>query len=484
MKNKTNVTLKVMQLVTLFFFLCLFLLLGKVMLFDQKKHENNLLLLTNKEVLGESAPRGRIYDRNHKLLVDNMACKVIKYQKSKKITVKKEIELAYELSKIIDLDLQKLTIRSKKDFYLVTKVQETKSLITAAEWELYYRKLLSNKDIEDLKIDRITDQMLKEFTKEDEKAAHLYYLMNKGYSYDEKTIKRNITNEEYAYIAEHASSVGGFFVDTSWERIYLYGDTFRPLLGTVSSEEDGIPLYRIKDLKEKGYALNDRIGISYLEKEYEDYLRGEKALYKINSNYHKELKKAAVRGNDLVLTIDIDLQRDVENILKEEIVKAKLEPNTKYYDHSYVILTDPLTGEILAISGKKLNDFEIVDYTTGILTNPVTAGSVVKGASILVGYDTKVLKIGDVIKDECIKIANTPKKCSWKTLGDVNDIKALAMSSNIYQFKVAMKVANANYQYNQPLKIDEKAFSIYRDMYNRFGLGVKTEIDLPKESSG
>ena len=47
--------------------------------------------------------------------------------------------------------------------------------------------------------------------------------------------------------------------------------------------------------------------------------------------------------------------------------------------------------------------------------------------------------------DECIKIKNTKEKCSWRNLGSLNDIKALQLSSNIYQFKIAMKVAGATY---------------------------------------
>lgn len=86
--------------------------------------------------------------------------------------------------------------------------------------------------------------------------------------------------------------------------------------------------------------------------------------------------------------------------------------------------------------------------------------------------------------DECVKIASTPKKCSWRNLGYINDIDALALSSNVYQFKTAMRVAGANYTYNMPFKIYNDAFSKYRNMYHSFGLGVKTGIDLPLESTG
>ena len=127
---------------------------------------------------------------------------------------------------------------------------------------------------------------------------------------------------------------------------------------------------------------------------------------------------------------------------------------------------------------------EIVDYTPGIVTLPVTPGSVVKGASMLVGYKYGAIDIGTIQKDECIKIKNTPEKCSWRTMGDIDDLYALRYSSNVYQYKIAIKVGEGNYEYNEPLKINKDAFNKYREMYQSFGLGIKTGIDLPVESLG
>ena len=89
-------------------------------------------------------------------------------------------------------------------------------------------------------------------------------------------------------------------------------------------------------------------------------------------------------------------------------------------------------------------------------------------------------------KDECIKLMNTPSKCSWNRngLGYLNDVNALRLSSNSYQFKIAMKVANFNYYYNAPFSFSNDSFNIYRTMFNSYGLGVKTGIDLPNESVG
>ena len=317
----------------------------------------------------------------------------------------------------------------------------------------------------------------------------IYYLMNKGYSYAEKIIKNtDVKEEEYAIISENIDNLSGFNTKLDWERIYLYGDVFKSILGTVSSNNQGIPSELADYYLEHGYSLDDRVGISYLEYQYEEYLRGTKATYRVLSNNTYELLEEGKRGNDIVLTIDINLQKYVEEMLAQEVLNAKSEPNTEYYNRSFVVVSDPNNGEILAMAGKQVQEIDgvlkVVDYTPGIVTLPVTPGSVVKGASMLVGYKYGAIDIGEYQVDECIKIKDTPEKCSWQTMGYIDDIYALEYSSNVYQYKIAIEIGGGNYQYNQALSLDESAFDKYRDMYAQFGLGIKTGIDLPVESLG
>jgi cell division protein FtsI/penicillin-binding protein 2 len=353
----------------------------------------------------------------------------------------------------------------------------------------YVKRKLTDSDIKNLIFERI-DEEIGKYEDKDKEAAYIYYLMNKGYSYAEKVIKnKNVTEEEYAIISENIDSLNGVNTKLDWERTYLYGDTFKSILGTVSSDTQGIPKELASLYLEKGYSLADRVGTSYIEYEYEDYLKGVKPIYRINNDNSYELVKEGKRGNDIVLTIDIELQKKLEKVLSNEVLKAKKEANTKYYDHSFVVIADPNTGEILAMSGKQAKynskgELVVVDYTPGVVTLPVTPGSIVKGASMMVGYKYGAIDIGSVIRDECIKIKNTPLKCSWKTMGNIDDVYALRYSSNVYQYKVAIRVGKGNYKYDKALVIDESAFDKYRDMYASFGLGVKTGIDLPVESLG
>lgn len=473
-----------MYIVTILFGI-LFVRTFQVMILDQKKYSELLSSLNYSTVYGDSTPRGRIIDRNGKVIVDNKAVNTIVFKKENGTSMSEMIELAYVVSPHLDLDVSKITDRAKREFYLYKNPEICNKLITKEEQELYLMKKLSSLEIENLKIERIKESELEKFTETDLKAGYLFYLMRAGYSYSEKIIKSNASDVEFAYISENNDKLNGFDTKIDWVRVYPYGETMRSILGSVSSSSQGIPKEEKDYFLKLGYSLNDRVGLSYLERQYEEYLRGVPSEYEVINSKEMRLIKEGSRGNDIVLSIDIDLQVEVEKIIEANIIRAKGEANTEYYDHSSVIIQDPYTGEVLAMASKKLVNGEMVDNVTSILTSPITPGSVVKGASILVGYNEGAIKIGEKMLDECVKIAGAPKKCSSVlNLGVIDDIEALAKSSNVYQFKTAIRVNGQEYSNGMKLNFNQKAFDKYRNMYKLFGLGVLTGIDLPVESSG
>lgn len=486
----SNKRFLVISILVLVLFLIIMYKLVDIQILNKDKYTKKLDNLKVSIVYSSSTPRGRIYDRNYNLLVDNVGVNTIYYKRVKGTTTKEQIELAKTLANHIDIDYSKLDKINLKEYYLVNNKEKVYKKITEEEKEKLKRRQITQKDINNLMIERITDEELSIYTDIDKKAAYIYYLMTTGYYYDEKIIKTHASDNEYAYVAENISKLKGFNVKLEWERKYLYGDVFKTILGSVSDNKSGLP-FELKDkYLSEGYSLNDRVGISYLEYQYESLLKGTKASYKLNNDNTYTLLSEGKRGNDIVLTIDINIQKEVEQILEEEITKAKAnDVNTTYYTGSHVIVTEPNTGEILAMASKQIvkknDEYKIYDNTPALLTNPVTPGSIVKGASMTVGYQTGAIDIGTTMRDECVKIRNTPAKCSWsKNIGYVNDISALAYSSNSYQYKIAMKVAGANYYYNGPLVINENAFEIYRNTFKEYGLGIKTNIDLPVESFG
>ena len=471
--------------------ICLMVIIARIsylQLFDIEKSKADLSKLSTKIVYSDPMPRGKIYDRNYNVIVDNIGIHVITYKKESGMKTKDEISLSYLLAENLNIDYSNLSTRNLKDFWIVNNDKLANKKITDKEYKLYEERKLSSKEIEKLKLDRITKEELNKFSEFDKEAAYIYYLMHNGYYYDEKVIKEEITDEEYLYIMQNKSRLKGINIITSWKRVYPYGDTLRQILGNVSTSKQGVPIELKNAYLSKGYSLNDRVGLSYLEYQYEDVLKGTKNKHKIQ-NGKKTLIEEGIKGNDLVLSVDINLQLEVEKILEEELINAMNDANTDYYNNASVIITDPNTGNILAMASKQitksLSGYKITDYTTNLLTNSQTPGSIVKGASMLTGYSSGKLKIGDVLYDKCIKFKNTPEKCSWKkSLGALNDIKALELSSNSYQFQVALKIAGINYYHNMPIKVNSDAINTYRSVFESLGLGVKSGIDLPNETIG
>ena len=266
-----------------FYFLVLLIIIAfsiftyRVIDLNINKHEYYLdkyYALTEIYVNGTSAPRGRILDINGKVLVDNIGINSIFYHKKSNITFEKELEIAKKL-----VELTKYTYKYNeakiKDYYLLIHKDEAKKLITEEEYKLYNERKITKKELELLKKERITKEMLNSLSDLEKYSSYFYYLMNDGYAYDNKIILRDISDELYASIIEN--NLAGVFGEIEWSRNYLYGDTLKSIFGLVSKT---LPKEK-ESLLNNGYSYNDKVGISGLEEQYEEYLKGEKAVYKL-----------------------------------------------------------------------------------------------------------------------------------------------------------------------------------------------------------
>lgn len=470
--------------IVILLFLFIIFILGYINIYKHNFYARKLDDKQNKYISLTSAPRGRILDRNGNILVDNIGVKTIVYKKSNSVKKTDEIEIAKKLADLITLDYNE-SIRELKDYYILLNKEETDNLITDKEYDLYNNRKLSNDDLYKYKLERITEEMLSTFNDKDRLTAHIYSLMNKGYKYEIKIIKdKDVTEEEYAKIIE--SNIKGVTGSISWERTYPYNNVLRKIFGTVSSRENGVPNDKKRYYLNKGYSLNDRVGTSYLEEYYEEYLKGKKAIYKVNNDNTLTLIEKEEKGNDLVLSIDINLQMEVEKIIQDKIIAGKKLKNTEYYNHAYAIISNPNDGSILTMAGQRLNENtnEFSDISPNIINSAYTMGSVVKGASQTVGYQTNVIEPNKYMTDSCVKLYLVPEKCSFKRLGRINDITALKWSSNYYQFITAIKASGKTYRYNMKLNSTKDDFKRYRDTFASYGLGVLTDIDLPNEKPG
>ena len=114
----------------LFFFTIVSIKLIKVMVVDKKTYDKSLEVLTYTTVSGTSSPRGRIYDRNYNILVDNKSLKTITYQKRKGTTNKEMIDIARVVSSHIDLDYHKITERNIREFVFSNEREFCDTLVT------------------------------------------------------------------------------------------------------------------------------------------------------------------------------------------------------------------------------------------------------------------------------------------------------------------------------------------------------------------
>ena len=109
--------------------------LFRVQVIQNEYYKKKVVSLTEKTIYGESSPRGRIYDRNHKLIVTNKPQKVIYYKKPQGTNTKKEMELAYTLSKMLEVNFSELSEVNLKEFWIKKNSTLARKKITEKEWK-------------------------------------------------------------------------------------------------------------------------------------------------------------------------------------------------------------------------------------------------------------------------------------------------------------------------------------------------------------
>src|SRR5699024_5260642 len=146
------------------------------------------------------------------------------------------------------------------------------------------------------------------------------------------------------------------------------------------------------------------------------------------------------RGKDLVLSLDIDFQEKVDEIVLKEL-KNNI-GHSPHLDEAMAVVMNPKTGEMLAMSGQT-NDrgtkkFSVIGIKT--LHDSNNPGSTDKGEIVATGIENDIISPGTVFVDKPLRFKGSPTKSSVTTLGAVNDQDALRRSSNVYMFYIAMQL--------------------------------------------
>ena len=464
--------------------------------FNKKITANSSLQITT------PSPRGQIYDSQGKVLVSNKANLAITYTRGKNIEGKDILPIANKVNELINVPVDpNLTDRDKKDYWLANPEN-----LKAAQARL------TDQDKEDEKGNKITDEgtlyakAVEKVTPEEIafddrtlQAVTIFKRMNAASQMNTVFIKNEgVTEGEIATIGEHTAEISGVSTGTDWTRDYSQSGALRSLLGTVSTEKQGLPAEEVDEYLKKGYARNDRVGTSYLEKQYEDVLQGKKAKSEVVlDNNGKIVSQTPIskgeKGSNLKLTIDSNFQNKVDEILQRnysQIVKT-IGP---YSENAYVVAMNPQTGAILAMSGfhHDLATGEVTPNPLAPILNSEVPGSVVKAGTLTAGYETGVIKGNDVLTDEAILLAGSNPKASWwnasgGTTMQLTAEQALEYSSNAYMMKLVFKMMGVNYYPNMifPYEVgDDTVFKELRKAFAEYGMGTKTGIDIPGETTG
>lgn len=452
---------------------------------------------TESTIITGNVPRGGIVDANHQLIVGNEAKKTIMYTRGTSNTKVENIaETARKLAELIDIphtspfeeDDSDLTMRDLKDYFYATnkELMEERINTYVSENDISLTKFSYNDSLE-----LINEAELMNFSEIDLKAAAIFTKMNSAYTLSTVNIKnQDVTEDEVARVSEYSSMLPGISTGHDWDRIYPRGDVLRSVLGGVSSEEQGLPASDVNSYRAKGYSRNDRVGTSYIEAVYEEVLRGSKSKAKTETNNNGDIVNSEKiydgnSGNNLVLTIDMDFQEDVDEIVLDVLGKRR-----GLNESVYAVAMNPKNGDILAMSGKRVNEKgEVVDDALGVISSGFSMGSSIKPATILAGYMDGVITVdNNTIIDTPLNIPGTQLITSlFNPSGSrpMNDITALEYSSNIYMSILAMRMGGFyNFQQRQPVGIDPEATANkMRQYYRQFGLGTQTGIIL-NESIG
>ncbi|NKW85462.1 penicillin-binding protein 2 [Bacillus cereus] len=491
-----------MRLNILFF--CVFILfsamiiqLGKVQIIDGETYKNEVEKRENATV-SLSVPRGKIFDREGNPVVDNKSLRTITYTKMKGVKSEEILKTARQLAGIIEIpqeDIDKLTETDKKDFWMQLNPTLTEKLVSKKEINKFRDKDITGKNldkkIEELKRKRVTDKNLQDLTDKDIKVLAIKSKMTSGYQMAPQIIKKDVSEKEFTIISEGLANLPGVDVSVDWERVYVNDGLFRSVLGNVSNSDEGLPSERLDYYLVRDYSRNDRVGKSYIEQQYEDVLHGTKkevrsVADKQGTTIRTETISEGKSGKNLTLTIDMELQKKVEESI-EKILKA-YKGSESMLDRAFVVMMNPKNGQVLSMAGKRLVEkdgkTEIEDYALGTMTSSYELGSTVKGATVLTGFETKAITPGTYFYDAPMKFKGTREKKSWKEFGNIDDLRALQVSSNVYMFHTALKIAGVDYVRNSSLNIKKEYFDKMRYYFRQFGLGVPTGIDLPNETAG
>ena len=311
--------------------------------------------------------------------------------------------------------------------------------------------------------------------------------------YEAVVIKDELDRDTALILKELTPTLPGAELRVEARRQYPSADLTSDIVGYVGS----ISEEEYASLRPRGYILNDKVGKTGIEADYEDILRGKpgQELAEVDAS-GRQLDvldaRAAQPGQSVFLTIDVELQRKATEALREYMGSS---------DNATAVVMDVHSGDILAmvslpgydnnlfshaISQQQLDDLlnqpgkPMVNHAIAEMYAP---GSTFKTITGLAALQEGVARTDTVITSNgYITVENEydPNVVyyfrDWAALGAMDFYRGVAMSSDVYFYYLSGGKADEGFR-----GLGEDRLAKYA---RAFGLGEPTGVDLPGESPG
>lgn len=183
----------------------------------------------------------------------------------------------------------------------------------------------------------------------------------------------DVPEELKIYFEERAADYPSVVVERTALRAYPYGPLAVHILGYVGKINDD-ELAAHEDERAKPYTLNDEIGKSGVEQTYEQYLRGTPGLRRIEVDAEGNpvriiSERAPEAGDDLVLSLDVDVQALAEQKVQQGLADARARPPSRDGTRNNgvtgsAVVLDPNNGQVIAMASYP--SYDPNDFVDGI----------------------------------------------------------------------------------------------------------------------
>ncbi|WP_421459090.1 penicillin-binding protein PBP2B [Streptococcus suis] len=494
--NFISIRLNILFSIVIFLFLVLILRLADMQIVNHDFYSNKLSTASQK-IISNGSVRGQIYDAQGKPLVENQIQQVVSFTRSNKMSAQEMKEVANKLLQWVKVSDVSVTERDKADYYLADTEVYKQVVENLPKDKLYDSdgNYLEEATIYANAVESLSADLLN-YSEQEIMAVDLFKQMNGAtYFSTVNLVTDALSAEQVAHIVANENQLPGISTTNNWQRNIL-PTSLSSVIGTVTSEQAGLPAEDAEYYLSKGYSPNDRVGTAYLEKQYEEVLQGQREKKEINLDRNGNVESIKTiqegqQGNNIKLTIDLAFQDGVNAILKKYFESELSTGSALYSEGVYAVALNPSTGAVLAMSGysHEKGSSTITEDALGTITSVFTPGSIVKGATISSGWENGVISGNQVQLDEPIYFAGSAPITSWWAYGSFNidATEALEYSSNAYMVKIALGLLGQTYSANMYLNDGDtltNAMTKLRSTFAEYGLGASTGIDLPLESIG